>query len=148
MEISNNKKIVMRKPIKVITVTSNKSSLLLRAEEEKCVFFFFHWFHRPLGPWPLIFSFMIISQTAGLLGRVTSSSQCLYLNIGQHNHRINTYTYQTSMPCVRFEPTISASERAKTVHALDRSATVTGQIHTYNNNIIYLQLKLQKLRLN
>jgi hypothetical protein len=27
---------------------------------------------------------------------------------------------------VRFEPTIAASERAKTVHALDRSATVTG----------------------
>jgi hypothetical protein len=28
------------------------------------------------------------------------------------------------MPCVGFEPTISASERAKTVHSLDRSATV------------------------
>jgi hypothetical protein len=32
-------------------------------------------------------------------------------------HRINTYTYQTSMPCVGFEPMILASERAKTVHA-------------------------------
>jgi hypothetical protein len=30
------------------------------------------------------------------------------------------------MPCVGFELTIPASERAKTVHALDRSATVTG----------------------
>jgi hypothetical protein len=30
------------------------------------------------------------------------------------------------MPCVGFEPTIAASERAKTVHALDRWATVTG----------------------
>jgi hypothetical protein len=31
------------------------------------------------------------------------------------------------MPCVGFEPTIPASEqRAKTVHALDRTATVTG----------------------
>jgi hypothetical protein len=30
------------------------------------------------------------------------------------------------MPCVEFEPTIPASERAKTAHALDRSATVTG----------------------
>jgi hypothetical protein len=30
------------------------------------------------------------------------------------------------MPWVRFEPTIPTSERAKTVHALDRSATVTG----------------------
>jgi hypothetical protein len=30
------------------------------------------------------------------------------------------------MPCVGFEPTIPASERAKIVHSLDRSATVTG----------------------
>jgi hypothetical protein len=30
------------------------------------------------------------------------------------------------MPEVGFEPKITASERAKTVHALDRSATVTG----------------------
>jgi hypothetical protein len=29
------------------------------------------------------------------------------------------------MPLVDFEPTIPGSERAKTVHALDRSATVT-----------------------
>jgi hypothetical protein len=32
------------------------------------------------------------------------------------------------MPCVGFEPTIPASERAKTVYVLDRSATVTGLI--------------------
>jgi hypothetical protein len=30
------------------------------------------------------------------------------------------------MPCVGFEPTIPASEWAKTVHALDRLPTVTG----------------------
>jgi hypothetical protein len=30
------------------------------------------------------------------------------------------------MPWVGFEPTVPASERAKTVHALDRSSTVTG----------------------
>jgi hypothetical protein len=69
---------------------------------------------------------MIILQTVGLLGRVISSSQGLYLNTGQHNHRISTYTYQTSMPCVGFEHTIPASEQAKTVLALDRSGTVTG----------------------
>jgi hypothetical protein len=32
------------------------------------------------------------------------------------------------MPCVWFEPTIPVSERAKTVLALDRSATVTGRL--------------------
>jgi uncharacterized protein YraI len=53
---------------------------------------------------------MIILQTVELLGRVISSSRGRYLNTGQHNHRINTYTYQISMPCVGFEPTIRASE--------------------------------------
>jgi hypothetical protein len=79
-------------------------------------------------PWALAsaFSFVIILQTVGLFGRVISPSHGFYLNKGQHKHRINTYTHQKSMPCVGFEPTISASERAKTVHALDRSATVTG----------------------
>jgi hypothetical protein len=37
----------------------------------------------------------------------------------------------TSMPRVGFESTILASKRAKTVHALDHSVTVTGiRIHT------------------
>jgi hypothetical protein len=88
--------------------------------------FFLHWLYSPFGPWLLIFSFIIILQTVGFLGRVMSSSQGLYLNTGQHKHRINTYIYQISMPCVGFEPTIPASEQAKTVHILDRLATVTG----------------------
>jgi hypothetical protein len=83
----------------------------------------FHWLYSP--PWALAsaFSFMIILQTVGLLGRVISLSQGLYLNTGQHKHRINTYTHQTSMPWVGFETTIPAFGRAKTVHALDRAAT-------------------------
>jgi hypothetical protein len=72
------------------------------------------------------FSFMIILQTIGLLGRVISPSQGLYLNKGQHKHRLNTYTYQISTPCVGFEPTISASERRKTVHALDQCFSTAG----------------------
>jgi hypothetical protein len=78
---------------------------------------------------------MIISQTVGLLGRVISLSQGFYLNTGQHKRRINIYTYQTSMPCVGFEPTIPTSERAKTVHALDRSATVTVSLFLWNLKI-------------
>jgi hypothetical protein len=77
---------------------------------------------------------MIILQTVGLLGRVISSCQSLYLNTGQHNHRINAYTHQTSMPSVRFEPTIPASEREKTVHASDCPTTVTGRkVHNIRN---------------
>jgi hypothetical protein len=52
---------------------------------------FFHWLYSPCGPWPL-FSFLINSHLVGLLGRVISPSQGLYLNTGQHKHRINTYT--------------------------------------------------------
>jgi hypothetical protein len=65
-------------------------------------------------------------QSIVFLGRVISSSQGLYLNTGQHKHRINAYIYQTSMPCVGLEPTIPASERTKTVYATDRLANVTG----------------------
>jgi hypothetical protein len=39
------------------------------------------------------------------------------------------------MPYVGFETTIPGSERAKTVHALDRSATVTGTMNSYVPNI-------------
>jgi hypothetical protein len=43
------------------------------------------------------------------------------------------HTHQTSIPCVGFELTIPASERAKTVHVLDRSATVTGICFEFHN---------------
>jgi hypothetical protein len=47
------------------------------------------------------------------------------------------------MPCVGFEPKIPASERAKTVHGLDRSATVTGE-----NNITATKWRRMQLTLN
>jgi hypothetical protein len=82
-----------------------------------------------------LWSIELISQfldhfTDGMI----SSLQGLYLNTGQHKHGIkaythtHTHTHQISMSCVGFDPTIPASERAKTVHALDRSATVTGNL--------------------
>jgi hypothetical protein len=37
------------------------------------------------------------------------------------------------MPCVGFEPMILAPEWAKTVYALDRSATVTAYMETITN---------------
>jgi hypothetical protein len=80
-----------------------------------------------LGPRPLIQFRNHFSQTVGLLGRVIRPSQGRYLHTGQHKHRINVYTYQISMPWVGFEATIPASERAKTVHVLDRAATVTSR---------------------
>jgi hypothetical protein len=65
-------------------------------------------------------SFYTVCRTHG---RGISPSQGRYLHIGQHKHRTNAHT---SMPQVGFEPTIPVFERAKTVHALDRAATVIG----------------------
>jgi hypothetical protein len=71
------------------------------------------------------FSFLIYTQSVGLLGRGISPSQGNYLHREQHKHRINAHRH-TPMPRVGFEPTILVFERAKTVHALARAATVTG----------------------
>jgi hypothetical protein len=94
-------------------------------------FFYFHW--SPLGdllPFRskgLISQFLDNSQTVGLLGRVISSSQGLYLNTGQNKHRkTHTHTHTSNIPAI--EPPIPASERATTVHALVSSATVTGPV--------------------
>jgi hypothetical protein len=61
------------------------------------------------------------TQSVGLLGRRISPSHGRYLHTGQHKQNKRT---QTSMPWVKFEPTIAVFKRAKTVHALDRTATV------------------------
>jgi hypothetical protein len=52
-----------------------------------------------------------------------SRSQGRYLHTKQRKQSKRT---QTSMPRVGFEPTIPVFERAKTVHALDRAATLIG----------------------
>jgi hypothetical protein len=78
---------------------------------------------QPLVDLGRFFSFLIYTQSLGLLGRLIGPSQGLYLHTGQHKHRINS---QTSMPRVGFETTIPVFERAETVLALDRSATVIG----------------------
>jgi hypothetical protein len=40
------------------------------------------------------------------------------------------------MPWMGFEPTIPASERERTVHVLDRAATVTGLQEGLEKNIV------------
>jgi hypothetical protein len=77
-----------------------------------------------VGPWPLFQFLDLFAKSVGLLGRGINPSQGRYLHTGQHKHK-NKRT-QTSMPQVGSEPTIPVFERAKTVHALDRAATVIG----------------------
>jgi hypothetical protein len=78
--------------------------------------FFFVWLYSPCGPWPL-FQFLNL-YTVGKAPWTGEQPIARPLPA----HRINA---QTSMPRVGFERTIAAFERVKTVHALDRTATVT-----------------------
>jgi hypothetical protein len=73
---------------------------------------------------------------------VISSSQGLYLNT-EHKHR-KTHTHQTSMPWVGLEPTIPASKRPKTVHALDRSASVSFNDTTHTPNFMKIRQLVRK----
>jgi hypothetical protein len=43
---------------------------------------------------------------------------------------------ETTMPQVRFKPTISPFVRAKTVHVLNRAATMIGTSYKYNDCIL------------
>jgi hypothetical protein len=82
------------------------------------------WLYSPCGPWPL-FQFLNL-HTVGRTPwtgnqSVTRPPLPTYRTTQIQNKRI-----QTSMPWVGFEPIIPVFERAKTVHALDRAATMIG----------------------
>jgi hypothetical protein len=76
-------------------------------------------------PWIALFhfSFLILKQSVGLLGRGISPSQGRYLHRATQNKR-----RQTSMPWLVYEPTIPVFERTKTLHALDCAVTVIGNV--------------------
>jgi hypothetical protein len=68
------------------------------------------WLYRSLLNLDRFSSFLIYTQSVGLLGRGTSPSQGHYLHTEQHSQKKCT---QTSMSLVGFEPTMPAFEWAK-----------------------------------
>jgi hypothetical protein len=76
-----------------------------------------------VGPWPL-FQFLKLYT----VGRTTQTGyQPVARPLPAHRTaQTQNKRTETSMPRVGLEPTIPAFQRAKTVHALDRAATVTG----------------------
>jgi hypothetical protein len=94
---------------------------------------------QPLWILAAFFSFLIYTQSVGLLGWGISPSQGRYLHTEQHKQNKRT---QTSMPQVVFEPTIPAFERAKTIHALDGTATVIGNYKNISSNMLLLVIGL------
>jgi hypothetical protein len=93
-------------------------SHILSGQEYVYGSFFLSMALQPFGAWPL-FQF----QSVRLLGRGISPLQGRYLHTEQQTQNKRT---QISMPRVRYEPTTLMFERAKTVHAIDRAATVIG----------------------
>jgi hypothetical protein len=75
-----------------------------------------------LGPWPLL-DFRNLFYIDGRNPWTISSLQGLYLHAGQHKENKRT---ETSPFWAESEPTIPMFVLAKTVHALDRAATVIG----------------------
>jgi hypothetical protein len=76
-------------------------------------------------PRPLIQFRNHFSQTVGHLGRVISLSQGRYLNTG-HSQTQNNRIHISNIHALSGIRTHDPSVRAKTVHAVDRAATVTG----------------------
>jgi hypothetical protein len=70
------------------------------------------------------------TQSVGLIGR-GDRPVARPLPTHRTTQTESTHTMQISMSWVGFKPTIPAFKRAKTVHALDRAASVIGPIIIY-----------------
>jgi hypothetical protein len=79
------------------------------------------------GPWPLLqfLNLYTVGRTPWT-GISRSQGRSLHRTTQTQNKRT-----QTSMSQVGLEPTIPVFEQAKTVHALDRAATVIGILQPY-----------------
>jgi hypothetical protein len=90
-----------------------------------------HLEHRTFMKRFVSLQFLNLRQSVGPLGRGISPSQGRYLH---RTTQTKNKRRKTSMPWVRFEPTIPVFERAKSFHALDPAATVIGKkcIRRYN----------------
>jgi hypothetical protein len=78
---------------------------------------------QPFGLWPFL-SFLILCT----VGRIpwTGDQPVARPLLTHRTTQTQNKRTQTSMPGVGFEPTIPAFARSKTVHVLDRTATVIG----------------------
>jgi hypothetical protein len=93
-------------------------------------FFFPLWLYSPIqalaASMKISVSLQLLEpgESVGLLGQVISSSQGLYLYTNTEKpHTAQAINIHAQS---EIEPTVPASTRTKTVHALDRSATETG----------------------
>jgi hypothetical protein len=74
-----------------------------------------------VGPWTLFQVLKLFTQSVGPFGGDQTVARPLHAYRSAQSQNIRT---ETSMSQVGFEPTIPVFERTKTIHALDRAATV------------------------
>jgi hypothetical protein len=81
------------------------------------------WLYSPCGPWPLfqLLNLYTVGRTPWMGDQPVARPLPTHIPTQAQNKRT-----QTAMPRVGLEPTIPVFERAKTVHTLDRAATVMG----------------------
>jgi hypothetical protein len=84
---------------------------------------------RFVEPWPLFQFRNPFKQSVRFLGQVICASQGRYLHTGHHKHRISAHTGIHALSGIRSP--IPAFKRAKTVHALNRTASVIGKYLLY-----------------
>jgi hypothetical protein len=111
------------KPISFIHFLSRSLSFIFKLNMYLLAYKLLLRLYSPLLGLCRFFSFLILYNFGRTPWTGISPSQGRYLHTEQHKHRINI-PIQTSMPSVVFSTTIPASEREKTVHALDSAATV------------------------
>jgi hypothetical protein len=90
-----------------------------------------HLEHRTFVKLFVSLQFLNLRHSVGFLWLVISPSQGRYLLQKQNKHK------QTSMPRVVFEPTVTAFEREKAVHALYRASAVIGKPYLMNQILPY-----------
>jgi hypothetical protein len=78
------------------------------------------WLYGPVNIGHIL-SFLIYTQSVGLLGWEITSLQGRYLHTEQHKQNKST---KISMPRGVLKPMIPVFEQAKTIHVLDHTATV------------------------
>jgi hypothetical protein len=92
------------------------------------------WLCSPCGPWALLqfLNLYTVGRTPWTGDQPIARPLPTHRTTQTQNKRT-----QTSMPRVRFEPTIPVFQRAKTVHALGHAATVVGVMPyiTFENRV-------------
>jgi hypothetical protein len=105
----------------------NTMLILYKARNKTCILNLFFYFLYPSLLYRTLTAsrFLFYSLDLYTIGRTPwTSDRPVARSLPVHKQK-NAHTHQTSMPEVGFEPTITASPQAKTIHALDGSATVT-----------------------